>query len=202
MHFKSCQKEKSTGWRTQRALPTGCWPFSLSLWSAFHLSKKKRKKSWRYCLSYVEKSPPLWIPCFSVNSRFITGWQLQARWLSQTFSLMNYTLTRTKPQTRLYHLKGRRPRPKNSLQFPPKKEPKRETGGGVERENKGKTCHNGGSGLSWSHRQCGFYQRHNMLVSICQLRLHVVISKVVLARGSTGGLEVDFYPLVVIKVLV
>lgn len=92
------------------------------------------KISWHYCLLYVEKSLPLWIPCFSVKSRFITGWQLQPRWLSQTFSLMNYTLTRTKPQTRLYHLKGRSPRPKNSLQFPPKRAKKRNRRRGGKRE--------------------------------------------------------------------
>lgn len=41
------------------------------------------------------------------------------------------------------------------------------------KKNKGETFYNRGSGLSWTHRQCGFYQRHAMLVPICQLRLHV-----------------------------
>lgn len=41
-----------------------------------------------------------------------------------------------------------------------------------------------------------------MLVPICQLRLHVIISKVILARGSTEGLEMSFHPQVVIKVYI
>lgn len=117
VHLKSCQKENST----QLTNTKGTSYRMLNLFFEPLKGFSSVKIIWHYCLSYVEKSLPLWIPCFSVNSRFITGWQLQARWLSQTFSLMNYTLTRTKPQTRLYHLKGRSPRPKNSLQFPPKK---------------------------------------------------------------------------------
>lgn len=62
------------------------------------------------------------------------------------------------------------------------------------KENKGKAFHNGGSGLSWSHRQCGFHQRHAMLVPIHQLRLHVIISKVISDRGSTKEARDIFTP--------
>lgn len=40
-----------------------------------------------------------------------------------------------------------------------------------------------------------------MLVPIHQLRLHVIISKIISGRGSTEGLEMSFYPQVVIQVI-
>lgn len=86
--------------------------------------------------------------------------------------LTNYTIRGTKPQMWLYHLKGRGSVSKNNFEFNKKKEPKKRKWEGWKK-NKGKTFYNRGSGLSRSHRQCGFYQGHAMLVPICQLRLHV-----------------------------
>lgn len=43
--------------------------------------------------------------------------------------------------------------------------------------------------------------RHTMLVPIPQLRLHVIISKVISDRGSTEGPDMSFHPQVVIQVL-
>lgn len=111
---------------------------------------------------------------------------------------MNYTVVGTKPQIWLNHLNGGVRDPEIARKLEKKIFKEKEE---AWKENKGETFHNGGSGLSWSHRQCGFHQRHTMLVPIHQLRLHVIISKIITDRGSTQGLEVSFYPQLVIQVL-